>query len=73
MTHDIKYTDIYNFNLNIFQYGAYEGVSKSYRTESITKYTLTFGISHWEAIERVMVAKLTTLIHKIAIQLHLVA
>jgi hypothetical protein len=24
----------------------YEGVSKSFRTESITKYTLTFGITH---------------------------
>jgi len=23
----------------------YEGVSKSFRTESITKYTLTFGIT----------------------------
>jgi hypothetical protein len=46
----------------------YEGVSKSFRTESITKYTLTFGIT-----QRVMAAKLTRLTHKIAIQLHLVA
>jgi hypothetical protein len=25
--------------------GSYEGVSKRFRTESITKYTLTFGIT----------------------------
>jgi hypothetical protein len=29
------------------------------RTESITKYTLTFGITRSEAIQRVMAAKLT--------------
>jgi hypothetical protein len=51
----------------------YEGVSKSFRTESITKYTLTFGITCWEAAQRVMAAKLTRLTHKIAAQLHLVA
>jgi hypothetical protein len=50
-----------------------EGVSKSFRTESITKYTLTFGIACWETTERVVAAKLTRLTHKIAIQLHLVA
>jgi hypothetical protein len=51
----------------------YEGVSKSIRTESITKHTLTFGITRWEATQRVMAAKLTRLTHKIAIQLHVVA
>jgi hypothetical protein len=51
----------------------YEGVSKSFRTESITKYTLTTINTPWEATQRVMVAKLTRLTHKIAIQLHLVA
>jgi hypothetical protein len=51
----------------------YEDVSKSFRTVLMTKYTLTFGITHWEATQRVMAAKLTTLTHKIAIQLHLVA
>jgi hypothetical protein len=51
----------------------YEGVSKSFRTESILKYTITFDITRWEATQRVMAAKLTGLIHKIAIQLHLVA
>jgi hypothetical protein len=51
----------------------YEGVSKSFRTESITKYTLTFGITRWEATERVMAAKLIRLTHKIAIQLHLMS
>jgi hypothetical protein len=51
----------------------YEGVSKSFRTESITKYTLTTINTRWDATQRVMVAKLIRLIHKIAIQLHLVA
>jgi arginine/ornithine N-succinyltransferase beta subunit len=36
------------------------------------KYTLTLGITQ-EATQRVMVAKLTRLTHKIAIQVHLVA
>jgi hypothetical protein len=48
----------------------YQGVSKSFRTESITKYTID---SRWEATQSVMVAKLTRLTHKIAIQIHLVA
>jgi hypothetical protein len=39
----------------------------------MTKYTLTFCTTRWEATQRVMAAKLTRLIHKIAIQLHLVA
>jgi hypothetical protein len=51
----------------------YEGVFKSFRTESIRKYTLTTINTHWEAIQRVMAAKLTRLTHKIAIQLRLVA
>jgi hypothetical protein len=51
----------------------YDGVSKSFRTESTTKYTLTFGITRREAKQRVMAAKLTRLTHKIATQLHLVA
>jgi hypothetical protein len=51
----------------------YEGVSKSFRTQSVNKYTLTFGITRWEATQKVMAAKLTILTHKIAIQLHLVA
>jgi hypothetical protein len=50
----------------------YDSVSKSSRIQSIAKYTLTFGITHWEATQRVMAAKLTRLTHKIAIQLHLV-
>jgi hypothetical protein len=37
----------------------YEGVTESFRTESITKYTLTFGTTRWEATQRVMAAKLT--------------
>jgi hypothetical protein len=58
--------------LFLFTY-TYVGVSKSFRTESVKKYTLTFGISRREATQRVMAAKLTRLTHKIAIQLHLVA
>jgi hypothetical protein len=58
---------------NCVEQEAYEGVSKSFRTESITKYTPTFAIARWEATRRVMAAKITRLIHKIAIQLHLVA
>jgi hypothetical protein len=52
------------------QYRLYEGVSKSFRTESMTKSTTTN--TRWEATQRVMAAKLTRLTHKIAIQLHLV-
>jgi hypothetical protein len=51
----------------------YEGVSKSFQTETITKYTLTTINTRWEATQRAMVAKLTRLTHKIVIQLHLVA
>jgi hypothetical protein len=50
-----------------------EGVSKSFRAQSITKYTLTFDIARWEATQRVMATKLTRLTHKTAIQLHPVA
>jgi hypothetical protein len=51
----------------------YESVSKSFRTESITIYTLTTINTRWEAIQRIMAAKLTILTHNIAIKLHLVA
>jgi hypothetical protein len=51
----------------------YEGVSKSFRTESITKYTLTTINTRWEATQSAKAAILTRLTHKIAIQLHLVA
>jgi hypothetical protein len=50
----------------------YEGVSKSFWTESITKYTLTTINTRWEATQRVMAAKVTRLTHKIAIQMYLV-
>jgi hypothetical protein len=52
---------------------SYEGVSKSFRTESITKYMLTTINTRCEATQRVMAAKLIILTHKIAIKLHLVA
>jgi hypothetical protein len=42
----------------------YEGVSKSFRTESITKYVLTTINTRLEATQRVMAAKLTRLSHK---------
>jgi len=53
--------------------GHHESMSKSLQTESITKYTFTFGITCCEATQRVMAIKLTRLTHKIEIQLHLVA
>jgi len=51
----------------------YEGVSKRFRTESITKYTFTTVNTSWQATQRVMAAKLCRLTHKIAMQLHFVA
>jgi hypothetical protein len=51
----------------------HECVSKSFRTESITKYTLTTINTRWEATERVMATKLTRLTYKITIPLHSVA
>jgi hypothetical protein len=59
----------------------YEGISKSFWTESIMKYMLTtinthsetMQSTHSETMQRVMAAKLTRLTHKIVIQLHLVA
>jgi len=57
--------------LQITVYGTMcEGVSKSFWTESIMKYT-TINI-HWEVTQRVMAAKLTRLTLKIVIKLHLV-
>jgi hypothetical protein len=49
----------------------YEAVSKSFRTESVTKSTTTNF--RWEATQRVVASKLTIPTNKIAIQLHLVA
>jgi hypothetical protein len=54
----------------MFLYGIYDGVSKSFRTELITKSTTN---TRQEATRRVMATKLTRLTHKTAIQLHLVA
>jgi hypothetical protein len=50
----------------------YEGVSKSFRTESITKQTVTTN-TRLEATQRVMAAKLTRLTQKIAIKPQVVA
>jgi hypothetical protein len=50
----------------------YMGVTKRFRTESITKWTTKIN-THWEATQRVMATKLTRLTHKIVIQLQLVA
>jgi hypothetical protein len=50
---------------------AYEGVPKSFRTESVTTYALTTINTRCEATQRVMLAKPTRLTHKIVIQLHL--
>jgi hypothetical protein len=62
------YSAIYVGGLKKSHKDKYEGVSKSFRTESITKWTTIINI-RWEATQRVMVAKLTRLTHKIAIQL----
>jgi hypothetical protein len=54
----------------------HEGVSKSFRTESIKKSTTTTTTTtnaRWEVTQRVMAAKLTRLTHKIAIQVLLMA
>jgi hypothetical protein len=51
----------------------YEGVSKRFRTKSVTQCTFTFGITRWKATQRFMAAKLIRLTHRIAIQLYLVA
>jgi hypothetical protein len=56
-----------------FACAIYEGLSKSFRTESITKCKLTFGISRCCPFQRAMAAKFTRLAHKIAVQLQLVA
>jgi len=49
----------------------YECASKSFLTESITKYALTKIKTRCEATQRDMAAKLTRLTHEIAIKLHL--
>jgi hypothetical protein len=51
----------------------YDGVSKSFRTDDNEINAFAFGITRWEATQKVMAAKLTRLTHKIAIKLHLVA
>jgi hypothetical protein len=51
----------------------HEGVSRSFRTDSIAKYTLTLINTRWETTQRVMAANLIRLTHKIAMQPHLVA
>jgi hypothetical protein len=48
-------------------------MSESFRTESVKKYMLTFGITRSEVTQTVMAAKITRLTHKIAKQLNLVA
>jgi len=58
--------------MNVCMY-MYEGVSKRFRTEPITKWTTTILNTRSEVTQIVMVAKLTVMTHKIAIQLHRVA
>jgi hypothetical protein len=69
----IRINELLNSRVNTEQNEVYEGVSKSFRTKSITKYTLACGITRWEVTQRVMAAKLTRLSHKTAIQLHFLA
>jgi hypothetical protein len=61
-----------NCTFRLLQKLTHEGVYKSFRTESITKYTLTTINTRWGATQRAVAAELTTLTHKMAIQLHLV-
>jgi hypothetical protein len=56
-------------DLSINEKIIYEGVSKSFLTESITKYTLTTINTRSEATQSVMATKLTRITHKIAIKL----
>jgi hypothetical protein len=56
---------------NLLVNNRYGSISKSFRTDSITKYTLTTINTRLEATQRAMTAKLTRLTHKIAIQLNL--
>jgi len=58
---------------NYVPYFIYESVSKSFRTDSITKHTFREINTRWEAIWRVLAANLARLTQKIAIQLHVVA
>jgi hypothetical protein len=51
----------------------YEGGSKSFRTESILKPTITTTDTRWEAKQRIMTAKHIRLTHKIVIKLYPVA
>jgi hypothetical protein len=51
----------------------YDGVSKSFRTESITKYTLTTINTRWEATQRGYGDRTHRLTNKTAIRLHLAA
>jgi hypothetical protein len=62
-----RYDRMYN-NVN-----DHEAVSRSFRTESITKYMLTTINTGCDATQRVTAAKLTRLTHKIPIKLHVVA
>jgi hypothetical protein len=71
-THQV-YQGVYECGLQYYIWTCeYERIPKSYRTESITKWTTTIN-THWEATKRITAVKLTRLTHKIAIQLHLVA
>jgi hypothetical protein len=54
-------------------YTIYEGVCRSFRTELMTKYTLTTINTSSEATQRIIAAKLNSLTHKTAIQLRLMA
>jgi hypothetical protein len=61
------------FSAEVKKAWSYEGVSKCFRTDLITKHRLTTININLEATQRVMAAKPIRLAHKIAIQLHLVA
>jgi hypothetical protein len=68
LTFRFKYflTSLFSDTLN-YKAFIYEGASKSFRNESITKYTLRTINTRWEATQRVMAAKHTRLTHEMAI------
>jgi hypothetical protein len=66
----ISYVGLWASPYNGNALSLYEGVSKSFRTEPITKWTTN---TRWEATKRITEAKLTRLTHEIATQLRLVA
>jgi hypothetical protein len=69
--HCVAKWDMPNFYMETYNKLSYEGLSQSFQTESITKWTKIN--TRCETTQKVMATELTRLTHKIAIQLYLVA